>query len=238
MEETFSDQDLRDRIVQYPSEGVVVHAYVAAPPGKNRPAIIIVQEWWGVNDHIKDIARRYAREGFVAVAPDLYSRLGHKVTADPNEAGKLMNALKQEDGLKDLNATVAYLKTVPEVDPNRIGVTGFCMGGSYALMLPCINPSIKAAAPFYGWIPNPETPLQNLACPILYIYGEEDGYISKGEVQRLANALRKYNKQGEIKTYPGASHAFFNDTRKDVYRPAEAKDAWNRALSFFRQHLA
>src|SRR5581483_8209679 len=149
-------------------------------------------------DHLKDIARRYAREGFVTVAPDLYSRLGHKVTADPNEAGKLMNALKQEDGLKDLNATVAYLKTVPEVDPNRIGVTGFCMGGSYALMLPCINPSIKAAAPFYGWIPNPETPLQNLACPILYIYGEEDGYISKGEVQRLANALRKYNKQGEI----------------------------------------
>lgn len=238
MAESFSDRDLRDRIAHYPSEGITVHAYVAAPPGRNRPSIIIVHEWWGLNDHIKDVARRYAREGFIAVAPDLYSRLGHRVTADPNEAGKLMNALKQEDGLQDLNATVAYLKTVPEVDPNRLGVTGFCMGGSYALLLPCINPAIKAAVPFYGWIPNPDTPLQNLACPVLYIYGEEDGYIGKGEVQRLADALKKYNKRGEIKTYPGASHAFFNDTRKEVYKPAEARDAWNRAVAFFKQHLA
>jgi carboxymethylenebutenolidase len=234
----FTDRDLVDRMVSYPSEGVTVTAFVVGPkPAGRYPAIVIVQEWWGLNEHMKDVARRYAREGYVAVVPDLYSRLGHKVTADPNEAGKLMQALEQADGLKDLNATLTYLRKVEGVDASRIGVTGFCMGGSYALMLPCTTPDIKAAAPFYGQVPNPDTPLKNLAAPILYIYGEEDGWITKADVQRLREALRKYNKAGEIKTYPGAPHAFFNDTRKDVYRPAAAEDAWKRVLAFFRQHL-
>jgi carboxymethylenebutenolidase len=148
-----------------------------------------------------------------------------------------MAALKQEDGLKDLNATVAYLKSVPEVDAGRIGVNGFCMGGSYALMLPCVNADIKAAVPFYGQVPNPDTPLQTLGAPVLYIYGEDDGWITKADVQRLVAALKKYKKLGEVKTYPGVPHAFFNDTRKEVYREAEAKDAWTRALAFFQQYL-
>jgi carboxymethylenebutenolidase len=173
----------------------------------------------------------------VAIAPDLYSRLGNALATDPGEAGKLMNALKQDDGLADLNATVAYLKTVPEVDAKRIGVTGFCMGGSYALMLPCVNADIKAAAPFYGQVPNPDTPLQKLAGPVLYIYGEDDGWITKADVQRLAAALKKYNKPGEIKTYAGAPHAFFRDNDPSVYRPEAAKDAWARAKTFFKQHL-
>ena len=231
--------DLKEMMVQYPSEGVTVRAYLVGEKGNaNRPAIIVVQEWWGLNDHMKDIATRYAKEGYIAIVPDLYSRLGNKVTKSPDEAGKLMGMLKQEDGLKDLQATIAYLKTVPEVDAARIGVTGFCMGGSYALLLPCVNSSIKAAAPFYGQVPNPDTPLQKLACPVLYIYGEDDGWITKADVQRLANALKKYDKAGEIKTYPGAPHAFFNDTRKDVYKQAEAKDAWARTLAFFKKHLA
>jgi carboxymethylenebutenolidase len=148
-----------------------------------------------------------------------------------------MAALKQEDGLKDLNATVAYLKSVPEVDAARIGVTGFCMGGSYALLLACVNADIKATVPFYGQVPNPDTPLQKLVAPVLYIYGEDDGWITKADVQRLAAALKKYNKPGEVKTYPGAPHAFFNDTRKEVYRAAEAKNVWASVLAFFRQHL-
>jgi carboxymethylenebutenolidase len=232
--------EIKDMTVQYRSDGVTVRAYLAGPQTKEkRPAVIVVQEWWGLNDHIKDVARRFAAEGYVAIAPDLYSRFQNEVVpnTNPKRAGELMGRLKQEDGLNDLNATVAYLKSVPEVDPGRIGVTGFCMGGSYALMLPCVNNEIKAAVPFYGQVPNPDTPLQKLACPVLYIYGEEDGWITKADVQRLAAALKKYNKPGEIKTYPGAPHAFFNDTRKDVYKPAEAKDAWTRTLAFFQQHL-
>jgi carboxymethylenebutenolidase len=229
---------IKDMMVQYPSDGVTVGAFLAGPQGAaRRPAIVVIQEWWGLNEHVKDIARRYAGEGYVVLAPDLYSRLGNKVTTDSTEAGKLMGMLKQEDGLKDLHAGLTYLKTVPEVDQANIGVTGFCMGGSFALLLPCTTDAIKAAVPFYGQVPNPDAPLQKLACPVLYIYGEEDGWITKSDVQRLATALKKYNKPGEIKTYPGAQHAFFNDTRKEVYKAAEAKDAWGRALGFFKQHL-
>lgn len=231
-------ESIRETTVQYPSGNVTVRAFVAAPQTKERrPAIIIVQEWWGLTEHIKDIAKRYAAEGYVAIAPDLYSRLGYALTTDAGEAGKLMNSLQQEDGLKDLNATVLYLKTVPEVNASKIGVTGFCMGGSYALMLPCVNPDIKAAVLFYGQVPNPDTPLQKLACPVLYLYGEDDGWITKADVQRLASALKKYQKVGDIKTYPGAPHAFFRDVDKTVYRPEAAKDAWIRSKAFFQQHL-
>ena len=229
---------IRETTAQYQSGNVGMKAFVAAPQTKDqRPAILIVQEWWGLTEYIKDIARRYAAEGYVAIAPDLYSRLGHALPTDAGEAGKLMNALKQEDGLTDLNATVAYLKSVPEVDATRIGVTGFCMGGSYALMLPCVSSEIKAAVPFYGQVPNPDTPIQKLACPVLYLYGEDDGWITKADVQRLAAALKKYNKTGEIKTYPGAPHAFFRDTDPTVYRPEAAQDAWARTKAFFKQHL-
>jgi len=225
-------------MVQYPSGSVTVRAYVAAPLTKERrPAIIVIQEWWGLTDHIKDIAKRYAAEGYVAIAPDLYSRMGNALTTDAGEAGKLMNQLKQEDGLADLNATVTYLKSAPEVNAKKIGVTGFCMGGSYALMLPCVNADIKAAVPFYGQVPNPDAPLQKLAAPVLYLYGEDDGWITKADVQRLAAALKKYNKAGEIKTYPGAPHAFFRDIDNSVYRPEAAKDAWAKAKAFFKQHL-
>lgn len=231
-------ESIREITVQYPSGNVTMKAFVAAPQTKEkRPAVIVIQEWWGLTDHIKDIARRYAAEGYVAIAPDLYSRLGHALTTDAGEAGKLMNTLKQEDGLTDLNATVAYLTSVPEVDGARIGVTGFCMGGSYALMFPCVNPAIKAAVPFYGQVPNPDAPLQKLSAPVLYLYGEDDGWITKADVQRLAAALKKYNKPGEIKTYPGAPHAFFRDNDPSVYRPEAAKDAWGRTKAFFKQHL-
>ena len=233
-----SGNQSKDEMVQYPSDGMTMHAYVAVPQGGGRfPGVIVVQEWWGVNEHLQDVARRYAMEGYVAIAPDLYTRLGHKVTTDPNEAGQLMNSLSQEDGLKDLNATVAFLKTRNEVDVNRIGVTGFCMGGGYALMLPCVNSDIKAAVSYYGPVPNPDTPLQNLASPVLYIFGEDDGWITKSDVERLRTALQKYKKSGEIKTYPGCPHAFFNDTRPDVYKAEEAGDAWTRTLAFFSQHL-
>ncbi len=231
-------ESIRETTVQYPSGNVTMRAFVVAPNTKEkRPAIIVIQEWWGLTGHIKDIAKRYAAEGYVAIAPDLYSRLGHALTTDAGEAGKLMNTLKQEDGLNDLNATVNYLKSVPEVDAKRIGVTGFCMGGSYALMLPCVNADIKAAVPFYGQVPNPDAPLQKLAAPVLYIYGEDDGWITKADVQRLAAALKKYNRPGEIKTYSGAPHAFFRDTDPSVYRPEAAKDAWARTKAFFKQHL-
>ena len=229
-------ESIRETLVQYPGDKVTMRAYVAAPQTKERrPAIIVVQEWWGLTEHIKDVAKRYAAEGYVAIAPDLYSRLGNALTTDPGEAGKLMNTLQQEDGLKDLNATVAYLKSVPEVDATRIGVTGFCMGGSYALMLPCVNKDIKAAAPFYGDIPA-EAILKNLKVPTLFIAGQKDAWINPDKVNSLKEVAAKYRLPVETVSYD-ADHAFFNDTRPDVYNPEAAADAWQRVQEHFREHL-
>ena len=200
------------------------------------PAVIVIQEWWGLNDHIKDVVTRLAREGYVAVAPDLYSRQGNKVTANPDEAGQLMMNLKKQDGVDDLLAVVAHLKTAAGVNGERIGVMGFCMGGSYALLLPCHSPDIKAAAPFYGEIPANDT-LKKLGCPIRYFYGDEDGWIQKSDVERLQNLMRDLGKAGEVVIYKGLPHAFFNDTRKEVYHAEQAKDAWKRTLSLFTHEL-
>lgn len=231
-------EDLVTSMVEFQSDEVTIAGFLVRPKAvRTYPGVIVVQEWWGLNDHIKDIARRLAQEGYIALAPDLYSRLGHKVTTDPNQAGQLMSSLKQEDGLKDLNAAVIHLKAVEGVQKDLIGVIGFCMGGTYALLLPCHNKEIKAAAPFYGQIPSPDDPIKNLVCPILYIYGEEDGWITAQDVNRLREALKRYHKPGEVVTYPGCPHAFFNDTRKDVYREREARDAWGKVLRFFEQHL-
>lgn len=215
-------------------DGQRVGAYLAMPTGAGPfPAVVVIQEWWGLNDHIKDVAERYAREGYVGLAPDLYHG---KVADDPDEAAKLMGALNREEAVKDLLAAVGRLKGMKEVHADRIGVTGFCMGGSYALLLPCRTRDIRAAAPYYGEVPD-EATLKNLACPILYIYGDADFWITTDEVKRLEATLRTLGKPGEVKIYRGAPHAFFNDTRKDVYRQAEAQDAWRRTLEFFARHL-
>jgi carboxymethylenebutenolidase len=198
--------------------------------------VIVIQEWWGLNEHIKDVARRFAKEGYFAVAPDLYSRQGHKVTDDPNVAAQLMSGLKPGDGIDDLLSTINWLAREQGVRADRIGVVGFCMGGSYALLLPCTSKEIKAAAPFYGEIPPDET-LRQLACPVFYAYGENDGWITRQDVDRLAADLKKFKKPGEVKIYKGCSHGFFNDTRKDVHRAAEAQDAWQHTLKLFAENL-
>jgi carboxymethylenebutenolidase len=212
-------------------------AYVAHQGGgAPRPAVIVVQEWWGLDDHIRDVARRLANEGYFAVAPDLYSRLGHQVTKDPNVAGELMSKLAPADGVDDLLSTVAWIKKQKEAEGARIGVIGFCMGGSYAIALPCVSKDIKAAAPFYGEVPGDDQ-LRNLNCPVFYAYGENDGWITRADVDRLAAALKKFNKRGEVKIYKGCSHGFFNDTRKDVYAAGEARDAWEKAIALFKENL-
>lgn len=221
-------------MIEFKRNGQRVGAYLARPQGAGPfPAVIVIQEWWGLDDHIKDVAERYTREGYVSLAPDLYRG---KVTKDPNEAGKLMGALNREEAIKDLLGAVQHLKSLKDVRGDRIGVAGFCMGGSYALLLPCRTQDIRAAAPYYGEIPDERT-LTDLACPILYIYGDSDFWITKDDVKRLEVTLKKLNKPGEVKIYAGAPHAFFNDTRKDVYRATEARDAWRRTLDLFAQHL-
>jgi carboxymethylenebutenolidase len=233
-----STSDLVTSDAQFVSDGFTITGVLARPVGAvpAAPAVVILHEWWGVSDHMKDLTRRFAKEGYAALVPDLYSRMGHKVTADAAEAGKLMSALSSQQVLRDLNAAMKFLKQQPGVDPVRLCAIGFCMGGTFAITLALQNSDIKASVAFYGKVPPVESFKYQL-CPILYHYGAKDGWVTKQEVDILSQGLRQYRKPGEVVTYPEAGHAFFNDTRPDAYRPTESAQAWQRTLRFLAQHV-
>lgn len=217
---------------KFAANGKEVNAFIARPEGLSKaPAVIIVHEWWGLNPHTEDIAQRYAREGFIAVAADLYNGV---TTKDAKEAGQLMSALKPEDGLESLNIVLNALRADPEV--SSVGVTGFCMGGTFALLLAC-HAEVEASVPFYGDVPVDTTIIGKLGCPLLFIGGEKDQWITVEKMNRLDTALKQYSKPGEVRIYKGADHAFFNDTRPEVYSKADAEDAWKTVIAFFKQHL-
>ena len=215
----------------FTAEGKSADGYLAQPVGvESAPALILIQEWWGLNEHIEDIARRYAREGFIVAAVDLYDG---KVTRDAGEAGKLMSSLDPQQALAKLGTALAYLRNQPNV--SAVGVTGFCMGGVYTLLVAC-NYQVDAAAPFYG-LPEDLSVIEKLSCPVLFIGAERDQWITVEKMNRLDAALKQYGKQGEVKIYAGADHAFFNDTRPEVYSADDAADAWQSVLSFLAKHL-
>lgn len=220
--------------ISFDVDGTSADGCLATPAdGGSGPAVIVIHEWWGLNEHTRDIARRWADAGFVALAPDLYRGV---VTADPAEASRLMHDLTPEDGLATLDAAVDALAGTPGVDPNRIGVTGYCMGGSFALLLACRNRAIKAAAPFYGDIPGDDD-IAKLTAPVLFIGASLDGWITVEKMTGLRETLARHGKTGEVKIYGGADHAFFNDTRPAVYNAEAAADAWKRVTNFFRTSL-
>ena len=234
---TTATDDLRLSTVTFPGDNVELTGFLARPgDDAAHPAVIVIHEYWGVTDHIKDITTRLAREGFVALAPDLYSRQGHKITTDAQEAAKLMESLQSQLVLRDLNGTTNYLKAQSFVDPLKIGIVGFCMGGTFALMMAAHNSDIKAATVFYGQIP-PTDSLKYLVAPILYIHGGADTWITKREAERLQQGLQQFGRPGEVVIYPNCPHAFFNNTRPEVYRANEAQDAWQRTLQFLRTRL-
>lgn len=213
--------------------GKAVNVYLARPSGVEKaPAVIVIHEWWGLNPHIEDVAQRFAREGFIAVAMDLY---GGITTKDTKEAAELMGALTPEAGLASLQLVLDHLRSRPEV--TSVGVTGFCLGGTFALLLAC-HAKVEASAPFYGDVPVDTTLIGKLGCPLLFIGGEKDEWITVEKMNRLSTALKQYTKEGEVKIYPGASHAFFNDTRPEVFNKSDAADAWKRVIEFFKKHLS
>ena len=205
-------------------------AYVARPDGSNGKSVIVIQEWWGLNDHIKDIAGRWASEGFTAVAPDLYRG---QVATNPDEASKMMHALAIEDGLDTIRNTVDAASKALNV--GHFGITGYCMGGTFALRAACEVEGFSAAAPFYGDIPE-EDVLKKLRTPTIFVSGTKDAWINPEKVALLEEIAEKYELPVHSAKYE-ADHAFFNDTRPEVYDRTAAEDAWALVVGFFNDKL-
>jgi len=205
-------------------------ARVVTPAGGSNKAVVIIHEWWGVNDHILDIAGRYADEGFVAIAADLYRG---RTTKDKAEAGKLMHDLTIEDGIDTISRTIAVASEGLGI--SHFGITGYCMGGTFALRSACEVEGVSAAAAFYGDIPDEEA-LEKLTVPTLFISGTRDEWINPEKVSLLEMAAEKFELPITSVKY-NADHAFFNDTRTDVYDQTAASDAWALVIGFFKDKL-
>jgi carboxymethylenebutenolidase len=222
-------------MVQFPFDGGNAGGYLATPKQGSGPGVVVIQEWWGLVDHIKDVCDRFADEGFVALAPDLYHG---KAAKSPDEAGKLMMAMRIDEAERDLGAAVQYLLTLDSTTGKKIGVVGFCMGGALALYTATKNQSIGACVVFYGGHPKVKPDLPNLNAPVLGLYGEKDHSVTPDLVHELERQVKDLGKQIEVKIYAGADHAFFNDARPQVYNAEAATDAWQRTLAFLRRHLS
>ncbi len=207
--------------------------YLAAPEGPGPfPGVIVIHEILGLDDHIRDVAERFAREGFYGLAPDLY---GGRVARTFEEGRKLRNELDEERYLSVVRSAIAVLNKQGTIKKNRIGIVGFCMGGGLALLAGCGIGYIGACVDFYGKIEHADR-VAHMKAPFLGIFGGYDEFIISWAEEELKPALQKYGKRFDWKVYPKAPHAFHNDTRES-YRPDAAKDAWQRTLAFFRKHL-
>ncbi|MBI3963169.1 MAG: dienelactone hydrolase family protein [Deinococcus sp.] len=222
------------QMVQFPSNGGTTSGYLSLPASGKGPGVVVIQEWWGLVPHIKDIADRLAGAGYVALAPDLYH--GQSTTA-PDQAGKLMMAMRIDQAEKDLRGAVQYLLSHKAVTVRKVGTVGFCMGGALSLYAASKNLQVGACVVFYGGHPNVRPDLKNLQAPMLGLYAEKDGFVTPELVRELEKQLKQLGKKADIHIYPGVQHGFFNDTRKEVYNQAAADDAWRRVLEFFKPNL-
>lgn len=211
------------------SHGVTT-AFIARPQVDVAAGVLLIQEYWGINEHIRDVAGRFAGEGYLCVAPDLYRG---RVAADSKEASAMMQALRIEDGMETIRKALEAASETYKVD--RFAIIGFCMGGTFALRAACEISELKAAAPFYGDIPE-EAVLRMLKVPTLFIAGEHDAWINPQKVNGLKEVAKKYDLPVEVVSYD-ADHAFFNDTRPQVYDAEASADAWRRVLEHFKKYL-
>ena len=221
--------------VTFRSNGGETNGYLATPKTVQGPGVVVIQEWWGLVDHIKDVCDRLAAEGFVALAPDFYHG---EIAKSPDEAGKMMMTLRIDEAEKDLKRAIDYLLANAATSSSKVGTVGFCMGGALSLYAATKNDNVGACVVFYGGHPNVKPDLANLKSPVLGIYGERDRSVSPSVVHELDRKLKQLGKSFEYHIYHGADHAFFNDTRPTVYNAEAAADAWTRTIEFLRSHLS
>ena len=220
------------KMVEFSSNGGKTTGYLATPASGKGAGVLVLQEWWGLVKHIKNVADRFAAEGFTALAPDLY----HGKTADePDGAGKLFMALNIAQAEKDLRGAATYL--AGQSSTAKLGAVGFCMGGQLALFAGTVNPNVGAVVDFYGIHPNVKPDYSKLSGPVLGLFAEKDGFVTPQTAREVDAAIKKAGKSSEIHIYPNVDHAFFNEDNTGAYNKAAADDAWRRTLTFFRQHL-
>ena len=223
--------------VTFAADGARLEGYLRQPEGPGPfPAVVVIHELFGLNDNIRRITDRFAAEGFVALAPNLFSRPGGIPRFCVTQMVKaFITASVDQVAVRDLTAAVTYLKGLDAVRADRTGVVGFCLGGGFALLVACASDEIKAGVSFYGRNPGRIDAVADIQCPILYFYGKNDRLV-RGGVPKLEQAMRDHGKSLTVRSYPNASHSFMNDGRGS-YRPEAADDAWRHMLGFFREHL-
>jgi len=221
--------------VSYPSGSDTIHGLLYTPSGKGPfPAIVVIHEWWGLNDWVKEQASKLSEEGYITLAVDLYRG---KVAYSPDEAHELMRGLPQDRADGDLRAAVAFLKTQKDVDPQKIGAIGWCMGGGFSLDLALQEPTLAADVINYGHLATDEESLKRIHAPILGLFGAQDRGISVDDVNKFEQQLKKLGKKVEIKIYSDAGHGFENPNNTAGYRAEDAADAWQRFTAFFATYL-
>jgi carboxymethylenebutenolidase len=222
-------------IVEFASNGHDASGYLAVPESGSGPGVVVIQEWWGLVPHITDVCDRFAAAGFVALAPDLYHG---QTTTEPDEAGKLMMALNLEQAAKDMGGAIDHLLSLDAVTSAGVGVVGFCMGGALALLLAVERPDqVVACAPFYGTVPFVEDRVDwsKLQAPVRGHFAGDDGFFTADKVQALEAELTSLGKDVELVIHDGTDHAFFNDTRPEVYDAEHSAEAWDATTAFFRE---
>jgi carboxymethylenebutenolidase len=221
--------------VSYKSGDETVQAVLYTPSGKGPfPAVIVIHEWWGLNDWVKEQASKLSDQGYEALAIDLYRG---KVATTPDMAHEIMRGVPEDRAKRDLHAAFEFLQSQPSVKKDRIGAIGWCMGGGYSLDVALQEPTLAADVINYGHLATDPGALKKINAPILGSFGGKDQGITPDDVHKFEAAMKQLGKKVEMKIYDDAGHAFENPNNKDGYRPADAADAWKRTVAFFAENL-
>jgi carboxymethylenebutenolidase len=221
--------------VSFMSNQDTVLGYLSLPKGEGEhPALILVHEWWGLTQWMKDNADMFAKKGYVALCVDLYRG---KVTDKPEEAGKLAQSLNQDQAVKDVISSFNYLKTLSQVDAKRIGCIGWCMGGGFSLQGAINIPELKATVVCYGRLTTDSILVNKIQSPILGIFGEEDKVIPPDVVKQFEQVLKTQGKHIKVFEYPKSGHAFMNQTNKTAYNAGTTIEAWKEIYTFLDSRL-
>src|ERR1700678_2159989 len=228
-------QTPKTQTVEFPSGKETIGGFLAVPnkPGIY-PGIIVVHEWWGLNDWVKQQAEKLAAQGYVALAVDLYRG---KVADNPDLAHELMRGVSPDRATRDLQAAYDLLASQPNVKKDRIGSIGWCMGGGYSLDTALAEPHLAATVINYGHLATEPSELKKINAPILGLFGGQDRGITPDDVRKFQQAMEQLGKKVEVKIYPDAGHAFENPNNKQGYRPEDAADAWQRTVDFLATTL-